>query len=84
MLLLVLLLARFFNYIPEAGLWMNTQRPEWNDANNALVTAVEECFGPDSPLIQELGGYDYSLPSDADVPPGLNAWYNDFLEDERE
>jgi len=21
----------------EAGLWMNTQRPEWNDANNALV-----------------------------------------------
>jgi len=35
--LLVLMLARFFNYVPEAGLWMNTQRPEWNDANNALV-----------------------------------------------
>ena len=35
--LLVLVLARLFNYIPEAGLWMNTQRPEWNDANNALV-----------------------------------------------
>ncbi|HEY0281821.1 MAG TPA: hypothetical protein VGC27_04255 [Rhizomicrobium sp.] len=35
--LLVLILARFFNYIPAAGLWMNTQRPEWNDANNALV-----------------------------------------------
>ncbi len=35
--LLVLILARLFNYIPEAGLWMNTQRPEWNDANNALV-----------------------------------------------
>jgi hypothetical protein len=35
--LLVLALARFFNFIPEAGLWMNTQRPEWNDANNALV-----------------------------------------------
>jgi len=35
--LLVLVLARFFNYIPGAGLWMNTQRPEWNDANNALV-----------------------------------------------
>jgi len=30
-------LARLFNFIPEAGLWMNTQRPEWNDANNALV-----------------------------------------------
>jgi hypothetical protein len=35
--LLVLVLARLFNFIPEAGLWMNTQRPEWNDANNALV-----------------------------------------------
>jgi hypothetical protein len=35
--LLVLMLARLFNYIPDAGLWMNTQRPEWNDANNALV-----------------------------------------------
>jgi hypothetical protein len=35
--LLLLVLARLFNFIPEAGLWMNTQRPEWNDANNALV-----------------------------------------------
>jgi len=35
--LLVLILARLFDYIPETGLWMNTQRPEWNDANNALV-----------------------------------------------
>jgi len=35
--LLVLILARLFNFVPDAGLWMNTQRPEWNDANNALV-----------------------------------------------
>ncbi|HNT66715.1 MAG TPA: hypothetical protein PKN04_13110 [bacterium] len=35
--LLVLILAKFSNFIPEAGIWMNTQRPEWNDANNALV-----------------------------------------------
>ena len=35
--LLVLSLAKLFNYIPDAGIWMNTQRPEWNDANNALV-----------------------------------------------
>ena len=35
--LLIAILARLFNYIPEAGVWMNTQRPEWNDANNALV-----------------------------------------------
>jgi hypothetical protein len=35
--LLVLVLSKLSNYIPEAGIWMNTQRPEWNDANNALV-----------------------------------------------
>lgn len=35
--LLTLLLAKLVNFIPEGGIWMNTQRPEWNDANNALV-----------------------------------------------
>lgn len=35
--LLVLALSKLSNYIPEGGIWMNTQRPEWNDANNALV-----------------------------------------------
>ncbi|MEP0006972.1 MAG: hypothetical protein ABJ387_10260 [Balneola sp.] len=35
--ILVTVLAKVSNFIPEAGIWMNTQRPEWNDANNALV-----------------------------------------------
>ena len=35
--LLVTLLAKVSNFIPEGGIWMNTQRLEWNDANNALV-----------------------------------------------
>ena len=35
--LLVMILAKFSNFIPEGGIWLNTQRPEWNDANNALV-----------------------------------------------
>jgi hypothetical protein len=35
--LLVPLLAKLTNFIPGGGIWMNTQRPEWNDANNALV-----------------------------------------------
>jgi len=35
--LLILLLAKLTNLVPEGGIWMNTQRPEWNDANNALV-----------------------------------------------
>lgn len=35
--LLSLLLAKLVNLVPEGGIWLNTQRPEWNDANNALV-----------------------------------------------
>ena len=35
--LLVPALAKLSNYVPAGGIWMNTQRPEWNDANNALV-----------------------------------------------
>jgi hypothetical protein len=35
--LLSLLLAKLVNFVPEGGIWMNTQRPEWNDANNALA-----------------------------------------------
>jgi hypothetical protein len=31
------LLAKLTNLVPGGGIWMNTQRPEWNDANNALV-----------------------------------------------
>ena len=30
-------LSKVSNLVPEGGIWMNTQRPEWNDANNALV-----------------------------------------------
>jgi len=35
--LLVSCLAKIGNLVPGGGIWMNTQRPEWNDANNALV-----------------------------------------------
>ena len=35
--LLSTVLCKLSNFIPEGGIWMNTQRPEWNDANNALV-----------------------------------------------
>ncbi|MFN8700048.1 MAG: hypothetical protein ACK5XQ_12055 [Flavobacteriales bacterium] len=35
--ILATILAKISNFIPEGGIWMNTQRPEWNDANNALV-----------------------------------------------
>jgi hypothetical protein len=35
--LLVPLLAKLGNFVLQGGVWLNTQRPEWNDANNALV-----------------------------------------------
>ncbi|WP_428067500.1 hypothetical protein [Chryseobacterium gambrini] len=35
--ILATVLAKLSNFILEGGIWMNTQRPEWNDANNALV-----------------------------------------------
>jgi hypothetical protein len=46
--LLVPALSKLSNLIPDAGIWMNTQRPEWNDANNALggggVSVVTLCY----------------------------------------
>ena len=35
--LLVPALVKLGNFVPGGGIWMNTQRPEWNDANNALA-----------------------------------------------
>jgi hypothetical protein len=35
--LLILLLAKSANHVHGGGIWLNTQRPEWNDANNALA-----------------------------------------------
>ena len=35
--LLVPALAKLSNLVLDGGIWLNTQRPEWNDANNALV-----------------------------------------------
>ena len=35
--LLVPALTKLCAMVPGAGIWLNTQRPEWNDANNALA-----------------------------------------------
>ncbi|HSV12760.1 MAG TPA: hypothetical protein VLI90_00770, partial [Tepidisphaeraceae bacterium] len=46
--LLVPLLAKVCNLVIDGGIWMNTQRPEWNDANNALagngLSVVTLCY----------------------------------------
>lgn len=35
--LAIVVLAKAATLVPGGGLWLHTQRPEWNDANNALV-----------------------------------------------
>ena len=42
------LIAKAANFVPGGGIWLNTQRPEWNDANNALagygLSIVTVCY----------------------------------------
>lgn len=46
--LLLTMLVKMSNFVPGGGVWLNTQRPEWNDANNALVgsglSIVTTCY----------------------------------------
>ncbi|MFK8114903.1 MAG: hypothetical protein AB8B91_22060 [Rubripirellula sp.] len=46
--LLLPALVKLTNFIPGGGVWLNTQRPEWNDANNAIVgrglSMVTTCY----------------------------------------
>ena len=46
--LLIPALVKVTNFVPGGGVWLNTQRPEWNDANNALVgsglSVVTACY----------------------------------------
>lgn len=46
--LLQIIIAKIANLVPGGGIWMNTQRPEWNDANNALagwgLSVVTLCY----------------------------------------
>ena len=46
--ILAILLSKLSNFVPNGGIWMNTQRPEWNDANSALVgwglSTVTMCY----------------------------------------
>jgi hypothetical protein len=40
--------VKLTNLVPGGGIWLNTQRPEWNDANNALagwgLSVVTVCY----------------------------------------
>ena len=46
--MLQIVLTKASNLVPGGGIWLNTQRPEWNDANNALagygLSVVTLCY----------------------------------------
>ena len=46
--LMIPAIVKLTNFVPDGGVWMNTQRPEWNDANNALagngLSVVTACY----------------------------------------
>lgn len=64
--LLTIFLVKATNFVPQAGIWLNTQRPEWNDANNALVgwgcSIVTLCY-----LYRGLGVFEKILLSQQQV-----------------
>jgi hypothetical protein len=71
--LLVPALAKLANLVPGGGIWMNTQRPEWNDANNALVgygvsmvtlCHLERYLGVVAALLRPLAGRQTALSSE--------------------
>lgn len=82
--LLVPLFAKMSNFVLDGGIWMNTQRPEWNDANNALVgngvSVVTLCYI--NRYLDFLELQLAKLPSDALVE--VDASLADFMEEQVE
>ena len=78
--LLVPLLVKLSNFVPEGGIWLNTQRPEWNDANNALagwgLSLVTTCH-----LRRYLVFLDTVFAAGKDITVSLSAPVARFLED---
>lgn len=80
--LLVTALAKLSNFVPGGGIWMNTQRPEWNDANNALVgfgTSMVTLFHLRRFLDHVLGLAD-GLADEVPVSAEVAAWLTDVVD----
>jgi hypothetical protein len=80
--LLVSALAKLSNFVPGGGIWMNTQRPEWNDANNALVgfgTSMVTLFHLRRFLDHVLGLAD-GLADDVPVSAEVAVWLTDVVD----
>ncbi|NNE61459.1 MAG: hypothetical protein HKN35_11225, partial [Woeseia sp.] len=77
--LLVPLLAKLSNLVVDGGIWMNTQRPEWNDANNALVgqglSMVTLCYL--RRYVRFLQQLLVNETNDTKLSSEVSAWFND-------
>lgn len=81
--LIVPMLVKLTNLVPGGGIWLNTQRPEWNDANNALagwgLSVVTVChlrryLAFVEGLLSEAGVESFALTEPvADLMDGLHA-----------
>lgn len=94
--LLVPALVKLSNLVPGGGIWLNTQRPEWNDANNALagwgLSVVTVCHlrrylvFVDQLLATEAGTLRFTVPV-AELIVALSAalgvWKGEALDDGR-
>lgn len=77
--LVVTALAKLSNLVPAGGIWMSTQRPEWNDANNALaghgLSMVTLCHLRE--LLVHLRGLAIVGDRDAELSVEVAAWLTD-------
>lgn len=77
--LLVPALSKLSNLVVDGGIWMNTQRPEWNDANNALVghgiSMVTLCYlRRYAAFMVELFGEDAA--ETFEISSAVSAWFD--------
>ncbi len=82
--LLVPLLAKLSNLVLDGGIWMNTQRPEWNDANNALVgwglsVVTAAHLRRYCEVVADLLGSDTNQ-TDLSLSSEVDTWLGDVLE----
>ena len=80
--LLVAVLAKLSNFVPGGGIWLNTQRPEWNDANNALVgygLSMVTLFHLRR-FLDVLRNLISSVPADLEISSEVAIWLDEIIE----
>lgn len=81
--ILQLILTKLANFVPYGGIWLNTQRPEWNDANNALagygLSVVTLCYLRRM-MVFARGLFERSEAESWTVPMALKSFFDQISE----